>query len=57
MQVEFNPAKVGAYRLIEYENRLLRNQDFNDDTKAAGEIGAGHHVPALYDAYALAGSR
>jgi Ca-activated chloride channel family protein len=49
IQVEFNPAKVGAYRLIGYENRLLRNQDFNDDTKDAGEIGAGHHVTALYE--------
>ena len=49
IQVEFNPAKVGAYRLIGYENRLLRTQDFNDDTKDAGEIGAGHHVTALYE--------
>ncbi len=49
IQVEFNPAKVGAYRLIGYENRMLRNQDFNDDTKDAGEIGAGHHVTALYE--------
>ena len=49
IQVEFNPAKVGAYRLIGYENRLLKNQDFNDDTKDAGEIGAGHHVTALYE--------
>jgi Ca-activated chloride channel family protein len=49
VQVEFNPAKVGAYRLIGYENRLLRNQDFNDDTRDAGEVGAGHHVTALYE--------
>jgi Ca-activated chloride channel family protein len=49
IQVEFNPAKVGSYRLIGYENRLLRDQDFNDDTKDAGEIGAGHHVTALYE--------
>src|SRR5256885_8813448 len=49
IQVEFNPARVGAYRLIGYENRLLRTQDFNDDTKDAGEIGAGHHVTALYE--------
>jgi Ca-activated chloride channel family protein len=49
IQVEFNPARVGAYRLIGYENRLLRNQDFNDDKKDAGEIGAGHHVTALYE--------
>jgi Ca-activated chloride channel family protein len=49
IQVEFNPAKVQAYRLIGYENRLLRDQDFNDDTKDAGEIGAGHTVTALYE--------
>jgi Ca-activated chloride channel family protein len=49
IQVEFNPAKVGAYRLIGYENRLLRAQDFNDDKKDAGEIGAGHTVTALYE--------
>jgi Ca-activated chloride channel family protein len=49
IQVEFNPAHVAAYRLIGYENRLLNKQDFNDDTKDAGEIGAGHHVTALYE--------
>ena len=49
IQVEFNPAKVQAYRLIGYENRLLQNQDFNDDKKDAGEIGAGHSVTALYE--------
>jgi len=49
VQVEFNPAKVGAYRLIGYENRLLRNQEFNDDAKDAGDVGAGHHVTALYE--------
>ena len=49
IQVEFNPAKVLAYRLIGYENRLLRSQDFNDDTKDAGELGAGHSVTALYE--------
>ena len=49
IQVEFNPAYVAAYRLIGYENRLLRNQDFNDDKKDAGEIGAGHTVTALYE--------
>lgn len=48
IQVEFNPAQVAAYRLIGYENRLLRAEDFNDDTKDAGEIGAGHTVTALY---------
>ena len=49
IQVEFNPAKVAGYRLIGYENRLLANRDFNDDTKDAGEIGAGHSVTALYE--------
>lgn len=49
IQVEFNPAQVEGYRLIGYENRLLRDQDFNDDTKDAGEIGAGHTVTALYE--------
>ena len=49
IQVEFNPEKVGAYRLIGYENRLLKAQDFNDDKKDAGEIGAGHTVTALYE--------
>jgi Ca-activated chloride channel family protein len=49
LQVEFNPAKVQAYRLIGYENRMLQQQDFNDDKKDAGEIGAGHTVTALYE--------
>ncbi len=49
IQVEFNPAKVGAFRLIGYENRVMAHRDFNDDTKDAGEIGAGHHVTALYE--------
>jgi Ca-activated chloride channel family protein len=49
LQVEFNPARVRAYRLIGYENRLLANQDFNDDTRDAGEMGAGHTVTALYE--------
>jgi Ca-activated chloride channel family protein len=49
IQVEFNPAKVQSYRLIGYENRLLAAQDFNDDQKDAGEIGAGHTVTALYE--------
>ncbi len=48
-QVEFNPAVVSSYRLIGYENRILAAQDFNDDTKDAGEIGAGHTVTALYE--------
>ena len=49
IQVEFNPARVKGYRLIGYENRLLRDQDFNDDTKDAGELGAGHSVTVLYE--------
>jgi len=49
IQVEFNPAHVQAYRLIGYENRSLRAEDFNDDKKDAGEIGAGHSVTALYE--------
>jgi len=49
IQIEFNPAVVGAYRLIGYENRLLAARDFNDDRKDAGEIGAGHTVTALYE--------
>ncbi len=48
-QVEFNPAYVKGYRLVGYENRLLADQDFNDDTKDAGEMGAGHTVTALYE--------
>jgi Ca-activated chloride channel family protein len=49
IQVEFNPAKVQAYRLIGYENRLLNDEDFKDDTKDAGELGSGHTVTALYE--------
>jgi Ca-activated chloride channel homolog len=49
IQVEFNPARVNAYRLIGYENRLMAARDFNDDKKDAGEIGAGHTVTALYE--------
>ncbi len=49
IQVEFNPNQVAGYRLIGYENRKLANQDFNDDKKDAGEIGAGHSVTALYE--------
>ncbi len=48
-QIEFNPAHVKAYRLVGYENRLLNKEDFNDDKKDAGEIGAGHCVTALYE--------
>ena len=49
IQVEFNPAKVATYKLIGYENRLLNKEDFNDDTKDAGELGSGHTVTALYE--------
>ena len=49
LQLEFNPAHIAGYRLIGYENRLLANEDFNDDTKDAGELGAGHTVTALYE--------
>jgi Ca-activated chloride channel family protein len=49
IQVEFNPAKVKEYRLVGYDNRILRNEDFDDDTKDAGEIGAGHNVIAFYE--------
>ncbi|MGI4833441.1 MAG: YfbK domain-containing protein [Janthinobacterium lividum] len=49
LQVEFNPARVASYRLIGYENRLLANEDFNNDRKDAGELGAGHTVTALYE--------
>ena len=49
IQVEFNPRRVAAYRLIGYENRILRHEDFNDDRKDAGEIGAGHSATALYE--------
>ncbi len=49
IQIEFNPAVAAGYRLIGYENRMLADQDFNDDKKDAGEIGAGHTVTALYE--------
>lgn len=49
IQIEFNPAKVKAYRLIGYENRIMNTEDFNDDTKDAGELGSGHTVTALYE--------
>ena len=48
-QIEFNPLKVQSYRLIGYENRLLNDEDFNDDRKDAGEMGSGHNVTALYE--------
>ncbi len=49
IQVEFNPARVAEYRLIGYETRMLRREDFNNDTVDAGEIGAGHSVTAIYE--------
>ncbi len=49
IQIEFNPAEVAEYRLVGYENRLLANEDFNDDKKDAGELGAGHTVTAIYE--------
>ena len=49
IQVEFNPAEVNAYRLIGYENRALRHEDFNDDKKDAGDMGAGHTVTAIFE--------
>lgn len=48
-QIEFNPSRIRSYRLIGYENRLLNDEDFNDDRKDAGEMGAGHNVTALYE--------
>ena len=49
IQIEFNPAQIKSYKLIGYENRLLAKEDFNDDTKDAGELGAGHTVTAVYE--------
>ena len=49
LQLEFNPGKVAAYRLIGYENRMLNKEDFNNDQKDAGDMGAGHNVIALYE--------
>jgi Ca-activated chloride channel family protein len=49
LQIEFNPAAVRAYRLIGYEGRLLRDEDFADDAKDAGDVGAGHTATALYE--------
>jgi Ca-activated chloride channel family protein len=57
LQVEFNPERVASYRLIGYENRMLRKEDFDDDTKDAGEIGAGHSVTALYEVVPRASGR
>jgi Ca-activated chloride channel family protein len=49
IQIEFNPQNIQAYRLIGYENRLLKDEDFVNDAIDAGEIGAGHQVTALYE--------
>ncbi|MEI6412556.1 MAG: VWA domain-containing protein, partial [Bacteroidota bacterium] len=49
LQLEFNPDKVASYRLIGYENRMLAKEDFDDDTKDAGELGSGHTVTAIYE--------
>lgn len=49
LQVEFNPSQVQAYRLIGYESRLLKDEDFNNDAKDAGDMGAGHTVTAFYE--------
>jgi len=56
IQVEFNPAEIASYRLIGYENRRLAHQDFADDAKDAGEIGAGHEVTALYEVVPAGGA-
>ncbi|MCP4151025.1 MAG: DUF3520 domain-containing protein [bacterium] len=56
IQVEFNPAHVKAYRLVGYENRVMANEDFADDKKDAGELGAGHTVTALYEIIASGSS-
>jgi len=56
IQIEFNPVKVKAYRLIGYENRVMADEDFNDDKRDAGELGAGHTVTALYEIIPAAGS-
>jgi Ca-activated chloride channel family protein len=49
LQVEFNPTRVASYKLVGYEDRLLAKEDFNNDKKDAGDIGAGHNVTALYE--------
>src|SRR5947208_8492357 len=49
IQIEFNPREIAAYRLLGYENRVMTAQDFNNDKKDAGDIGAGHTVTALYE--------
>ncbi|HEX3593708.1 MAG TPA: VWA domain-containing protein [Polyangiaceae bacterium] len=56
LQLEFNPAHVKGYRLVGYEDRVLADQDFNDDTKDAGDMGAGHHVTAFYEIVPVTGA-
>ena len=57
LQIEFNPARVANYRLVGYENRLLEAEDFNNDRKDAGELGAGHTVTALYEIVPVGSAR
>ncbi|HJQ37199.1 MAG TPA: VWA domain-containing protein [Thermoanaerobaculia bacterium] len=57
VQLEFDPSRVASYRQIGYENRALANEDFEDDTKDAGELGAGHSVTALYEIVPKPGAR
>ncbi|MEX0725252.1 MAG: YfbK domain-containing protein, partial [Planctomycetaceae bacterium] len=57
LQIEFNPSRVAEYRLIGYENRLMPAQDFNDDTKDGGDLGAGHSVVAMYEIVPIGVSR
>src|SRR5262249_25518862 len=56
IQVEFNPGRVAEYRLIGYETRMLRREDFNNDQVDAGEIGAGHAVTAIYELTPVGGA-
>jgi Ca-activated chloride channel homolog len=56
LQVEFNPKHVQSYRLVGYENRMLENEDFNNDKKDAGDMGAGHTVTALYEIVPVGGN-
>ena len=57
IQIEFNPAYVQSYRLVGYESRILEHEDFNDDTKDAGDIGSGHSVTALYEIVPIGADR
>jgi Ca-activated chloride channel family protein len=56
LQVEFNPAQVKSYRLLGYENRLLNDEDFTNDAKDAGDMGAGHSVTAFYEVVPMGGA-